>query len=293
MTKSLRPRNFSFTGLFRLTRFPNLLIIALTQYMTTLFLTNASLGLWEKFTHVGLFWLTSSTLMLAAAGYIINDYYDVKIDYINKPDRVIVGRVLKRRIAMIWQLALNFTGIAIGFFLSPWIGLIHCFSAFTLWLYSNQLKRLPFIGNLSIALLTGLSVLVVAVLFHEKNWLIFTYAYFAFGITLAREIIKDMEDLKGDETFGCKTLPIVWGIRKTKQFVFALLTLFIGSIFYFVFKAQNDILNTYFMIMVIPATLFMVYFIQADTKSKFANLSNFCKLFILSGVISMAFFASN
>ncbi|WOK06253.1 geranylgeranylglycerol-phosphate geranylgeranyltransferase [Imperialibacter roseus] len=293
MAKSSRPRNFSFTGLFRLTRFPNLLIIALTQYMTALFLTTSTHGLWAIFTHPGLFWLTSSTLMLAAAGYIINDYYDVKIDYINKPERVIVGRILKRRIAMIWQLGLNLAGILIGFFLSPWIGLIHCFSAFTLWLYSNQLKRLPFVGNFSIALLTGVSVLVVAVLFGEKNWLIFTYAYFAFGITLVREIIKDMEDLKGDETFGCKTLPIVWGIRKTKQFVFLLLIVFVASIFYFVFKAENEVLNTYFMVMIIPAALFILYFLRADTKDKFANLSTFCKLFILSGIISMAFFAAN
>ncbi|MEQ9377713.1 MAG: geranylgeranylglycerol-phosphate geranylgeranyltransferase [Imperialibacter sp.] len=293
MAKSSRPRNFSFTGLFRLTRFPNLLIIALTQYMTALFLTTSTHGLWAIFTHPGLFWLTSSTLMLAAAGYIINDYYDVKIDYINKPERVIVGRILKRRIAMIWQLGLNLVGILIGFFLSPWIGLIHCFSAFTLWLYSNQLKRLPFVGNFSIALLTGVSVLVVAVLFGEKNWLIFTYAYFAFGITLVREIIKDMEDLKGDETFGCKTLPIVWGIRKTKQFVLLLLIVFVASIFYFVFKAKNEVLNTYFMVMIIPAALFILYFLRADTKDKFANLSTFCKLFILSGIISMAFFAAN
>jgi 4-hydroxybenzoate polyprenyltransferase len=102
-----------------------------------------------------------------------------------------------------------------------------------------------------------------------------------------------MEDLKGDETFGCKTLPIVWGIRKTKQFVLLLLIVFVASIFYFVFKAKNEVLNTYFMVMIIPAALFILYFLRADTKDKFANLSTFCKLFILSGIISMAFFAAN
>lgn len=291
MAQRSRARNFSLTGLFRLTRFPNLLIIALTQYMTAIFLAGRGLGLKEKLTHPGMFWLTSSTLMLAAAGYIINDYYDVKIDYINKPDRVIVGKVLKRRIVLIWQLALNLAGIVIGFLLSPWIGLIHCFSAFMLWYYSNRLKRQPFVGNVTIAMLTGLSVLVVAVLFGERNWLIFTYAYFAFGITLVREIIKDMEDLKGDETFGCQTLPIVWGIRKTKQFVFALLLVFSASIFFFVLQSQNAILNTYFLIMIIPALFFIFYFAGADTKKKFANLSTICKAFILSGIVSMAFFA--
>lgn len=286
-----RPRNFSFSGLFRLTRFPNLLIIALTQYMTALFLTGNSLSILAKLAHPGLFWLTSSTLMLAASGYIINDYYDVKIDYINKPERVVVGKILKRRVAMIWQMGLNIAGILIGFLLSPWIGLVHCFSAFMLWFYSNQLKRLPFIGNLIIAILTGLAVIVVAMLFREKNWLIITYAYFAFGITLVREIIKDMEDLKGDDSFGCKTLPIVWGIRKTKQFLFLLLAIFMTSIFYFVMKAGNPILSAYFAFMVVPASFFLFYLAQADTKKKFKNLSTFCKLFILSGIISMAFFA--
>ena len=286
-----RPRNFSFSGLFRLTRFPNLLIIALTQYMTAVFLTGDSLSILAKLTDPDLFLLTSSTLMLAASGYIINDYYDVKIDYINKPQRVIVGKVLKRRVAMIWQMGLNVAGIFIGFILSPWIGLVHCFSAFMLWFYSNQLKRLPFIGNLIIAILTGLAVVVVAILFREKNWLIITYAYFAFGITLVREIIKDMEDLKGDENFGCKTLPIVWGIRKTKQFLFLLLAIFMMSIFYFVMKAGNPILSTYFVFMAVPAGFFLLYLAQADTKKKFKNLSTFCKLFILSGIISMAFFA--
>lgn len=292
MAQPSKPKNFSVTGIFRLIRFPNLLIIALTQYMTALFLTGHSDNVIGMLTHTKLFLLTSSTLMLAAAGYIINDYYDVKIDYINKPDRVIVGKVLKRRIVLIWQLALNLAGILIGFLLSPYIGLLHCFAAFMLWFYSNQLKRLPFVGNLTIALLTGLSVLVVALLFGEKNWLIFTYAYFAFGITLVREIIKDMEDLKGDETFGCKTLPIIWGIRKTKQFVFVILGLFMGSIFFFVIEAQNHTLSTYFMLMGIPALLFAIYLIGADTTKKFSRLSTFCKYFILSGVISMAFFAA-
>ncbi len=291
MAKASRPRNFSFSGLFRLTRFPNLLIIALTQYMTALFLTSNSRAVADKLLNPGLFWLTSSTLMLAAAGYIINDYYDVKIDYINKPERVIVGKVLKRRVVLIWQMVLNLVGIAIGFLLSPWIGLIHCFSAFILWFYSNQLKRMPFIGNLLIAVLTGLAVIVVAVLFNENNWLIYTYAYFAFGITLVREIIKDMEDLKGDENFGCKTLPIIWGIRKTKQFLFLVLSVFMASIFFFVVKANNSVLSTYFVFMSVPAAFFMFYLAEADTRKKFSNLSTFCKLFILSGIISMAFFA--
>src|SRR5690606_34862812 len=104
---------------------------------------------------INLLLLVLSTLLIAAAGYIINDYYDVKIDYINKPKRVVVGRILKRRGVMVAHTILNFMGILIGFYLSIWVGIISVGSAFMLWWYSNQLKRLPFIGNFFIAVLTG------------------------------------------------------------------------------------------------------------------------------------------
>ena len=154
---------------------------------------------------------------MAAAGYIINDYYDVKIDYINKPERVIVGTVLKRRVVLFWHTFLNFSAIIIGSFLDWKIGAIHFASAFMLWLYSNQLKRLPLIGNFIVALLTGLSISIITLYFGQNPILVHTYALFAFSISLIREIVKDMEDWKGDADFGCKTLPIILGVRKTSK----------------------------------------------------------------------------
>lgn len=287
---TLKPVNFSVQGFLRLTRFQNLLIIGLTQYMTAIFLVGPDELWWEYITSIKLFLLSSSTILIAAAGYIINDYYDVKIDYINKPDRVIVGRVLKRRVVMVAHTVFNLAGIGIGFFLMPTLGLVNFLSAVWLWLYSNQLKRLPFIGNLSIAFLTGLSICVVAIYYQENELLIFTYALFAFAITLVREIIKDMEDLKGDATFGCKTLPIIWGIRRTKLLQYVLLAVFIGLLIIMAAEVDKPVLKNFFLFLILPVAYFIFRLVRADTSKEYSFLSLFCKLIMLAGVVSMVFF---
>ncbi len=234
--------------------------------------------------------LTSSTIIIAAAGYIINDYYDVKIDYVNKPEKVIVGRHIKRRIVLFSHFALNMAGITLGFWLSWKIAAINFVAAFLLWVYSNQLKRLPFIGNLLISLLTGASLMVLAVYFERNFYLILNYAVFAFSITIIREIIKDMEDMTGDELYGSKTLPIIWGVARTKVFLFILIFFFIILLFYLSHILGNTILNTFFVILLIPISYFNFLLYKADTKKKFNELSNYCKLFMLAGIFSMTFF---
>lgn len=285
-----KPVNFSLKGFLRLTRFQNLLIIGLTQYMTAIFLIGPQEQWWEYLTSIRLFLLASSTILIAAAGYIINDYYDVKIDYINKPDRVIVGRVLKRRVVMVAHTVFNVLGIGIGFFLMPKLGVINFLSAFGLWLYSNQLKRLPFIGNLSIAFLTGLSICVVAIYFQENELLVYTYALFAFALTLVREIIKDMEDLKGDASFGCKTLPIIWGIHRTKILQYILLAIFIFLLIIMAAEVDKMVLKNFFLLLIIPVAYFIVRLARADSSKEFSFLSLYCKLIMLAGVVSMMFF---
>lgn len=287
---ALKPANFNFEGFLRLTRIQNLLIIGLTQYMTAIFLVGPSSAWWQYLSSPKLFLLSTSTILIAAAGYIINDYYDVKIDYINKPERVIVGRVIKRRVVMIAHTVFNFMGIAIGFYLMPQLGLVNFLAAFWLWLYSNQLKRLPFIGNLSVAFLTGLSICVVAIYYRENELLVYTYALFAFAITLVREIIKDMEDVKGDAAFGCKTLPIILGIRNTKVLLYMIIALFVSLLVYMAAEVDKLVLKNFFILLILPVAYLVVRLVRADRRREYAFLSLYCKLIMLAGVISMMFF---
>ena len=167
------------------------------------------------------------------------------------------------------------------------IAAINIVAAIWLWGYSNQLKRMPLVGNLSVALLSGLSIAIIEFHYHSGNNLVYIYTVFAFFISLIREILKDIEDLKGDQTFGCKTLPVVWGIRNTKYLLFALIFLFVICLLQIMKGIQSQNIYLYFMVMLLPAILFIYNLWVADTKKQFHQLSSFLKLFMLSGILSM------
>ena len=267
-----------------LTRFWNLLIIGVAQYCTAVFLFSP-----DKVFDTRLFLLTVSTVLIAAGGYVINDYYDVKIDLINKPERVVIGKSITRRYALLIHTLLSLTGVGIGFLLSWKIGLVNAGCAFLLWLYSNALKRLSFIGNFTVALLTGLSIFIVNVLYPPWSVLTCIYALFAFFITLVREIIKDLEDLKGDDTFGCRTLPIVYGIRKTKMVNYFLLILFSMVVISLNQLVTPLPMEFFAWSLFLPMAAFSGWLVRADTRRDFYQLSQFCKVIMLVGILSMAF----
>ncbi len=262
-------------------------MIAISQYLGAIFLVGPSSNYPEYLKDPKLFFICIGTMCIAAAGYIINDYYDVKIDYINKPQRVVVGKLLKRRSAMFIHVGLNITGIIAGVLVSLKLLLVNLLAALWLWAYSNQLKRMPLIGNLSVALLSGLAIGVVEIHYQSGNNLILVYAIFAFFISLVREIVKDIEDLKGDETFGCKTLPVVWGIRSTKSLIYGLIFLFALFLIRILDGINSHNIYLYFVVMLIPAVLFIYKLWIADTRKQFHQLSTFLKLFMLSGILSM------
>lgn len=273
---------FTFSALLKITRFWNLVIIGFAQFFAAYFLVGYYTVLdWR------LYALSLSTIFVAAGGYIINDYYDVKIDLINKPGRVVVGKSIRRRYALLFHTVLSAVGVALGVWLDWKIGLINFLSGFLLWWYSNFLKRQPFVGNMAVAALTGLSIYVVAVLFDPFNKLIIGYAFFSCFITLLREIIKDMEDLKGDNTFGCKTLPIVFGIRKSKMFMYGLAVLNVAFIVWFNYSyiGLSHWIPVAFILL--PVLLMMVALSVADTVKDFYRLSQYCKIVLLLGVLSM------
>jgi 4-hydroxybenzoate polyprenyltransferase len=268
----------------RLTRVWNLIIIALAQYLTAAFLIDFITVVDPR-----LFVLSASTVMIAAGGYIINDYYDIKIDLINKPQRVVIGKSITRRYAILFHTLLSVAGILLGLLLSWKIAAVNFASASILWWYSNNLKRQPFIGNFVVALLTGVAIWLVDSLYKTGHMLIITYASFAFFMTLIREIIKDMEDLKGDQTFGCQTLPIVWGMRKTKYFIYFILVIFLATVALLNYYYENLPLHYFILFLFVPLCWFLVRLISADTKKDFTWLSGFCKIVLILGIFSMAF----
>ena len=227
-------------------------------------------------------------MAVAAAGYIINDYYDVKIDYINEPDRVVIGKNITRRFAILFHVLLSLLGILIGAYLSWSVTALNVVSVFLLWLYSNSLKRLPFVGNLTVALLTGAAVYSVDILYRSGNALIGVYAVFAMFITLVREIIKDIEDLKGDNTFGCRPAnrmgypPHETCLVPDRNCVFSCRGFIELSI-----PRTSLPISTYLSLRAAAHPVWKL--IRADTKLDFMYLSTLCKVIMLMGIASMAF----
>lgn len=273
----------------RLVRIVNLLIMALTQYLTAIFLVGPKHDWLRIVKNPELFLLVFSSCMIAGAGYIINDYYDVKIDAINKPSKVVIDRIIRRREAILLHFIFTFFGILTSLVVSYKIGLVTLCAAVVLWYYSNDMKRRMLTGNLAVAALTGLAVMIVALFYHKNYYLVFVFSMFSILASIIREIIKDMEDMKGDQSFGCNTLPIVLGVRKAKIVVYTIavsLVLFTYTASYFSEFAIFDFLS---YLMTIIMSLFCLKLYSADTKKAFSLLSLYCKLIMLIGILSMVF----
>lgn len=254
--------------------------------------------------------LTISTVLIAAAGYVINDYFDVKIDQVNKPSTLVVDRDMSRRWAIFFHWFMTTTGIVIGAYVAFTLGrlhlvTIHIAASLVLWFYSTSLKCTPLIGNVAVSLLTGLVVVIVAIF---EIWfinrpaaiaqparvvalLVLTYASFAFLISMVREIVKDMEDQQGDAVYHCDTLPNVAGIRMARYAALlfaAFLTLFVLGIVVLEAVAGNFLLFAYGTVAVTFPLLFIIWKLtRADTKKAFARLSQWVKLVMLAGILSM------
>lgn len=288
MSPLVKEQTISIRGLFRISRPINLALVGFSQLMTAFCLVkNTSDGVPVKEDY-RLYLLITATLLITAAGYMINDYYDVKIDYVNRPNEVIVGKGIKRRVVIVLHTTFNLVGISLGVLVAPRIGLVNFAAAFLLWLYSNRLKREPFIGNLTVAFLTGLSIYLIAFYYQKNELLVLTYAIFAFFLNLIREIIKDIEDRNGDRKHGCRTLPIVIGFRKTKQVIFLIALLFVNSILYITLRLNKTELFIYIAVLGIAFLWFLWKIYQADRREHFTQLSAWAKVLMLVGTLSMA-----
>lgn len=262
--------------------------MAFTQYMVRIFLVFDHPFYWKTDLHFHL--LVFTTVLIAAAGYIINDYFDIKIDRINKPHRVWIGKIISRRNALLTHQVFSGAGIILAFPIGWKAVLINMLSVGLLWLYASGFKKKPFIGNLVVALLTALVIAEIALIYDPDNRLIYMYAVFAFFINLIREIIKDMEDIQGDEHHGAKTLPILYGIHKTKQLLYLLMAAFLVSMFFFMYKVEDIKIRLFSGILLTLWAILLAFIFRADRKAHFSRLSDLCKWIILAGLVSVILF---
>ncbi len=302
-----------FTAFLKLVRWPNLLFIALTQILFVYCIVQPLFAVAGKLPVVygkTFFLLCLSSVLVAAAGYIINDYFDLNIDLVNKPDRLIVEKIIPRRWTIILHLLLSVSGIVIGFYLDfttsiSFLGFANTVCVLLLFVYSIALKKKLLWGNILISLLTAWVVLVITgcelisvrhaagINIAKISRYTFLYGGFAFIISLIREVIKDMEDIEGDRKYGCTTMPIVWGINASKIFVAVWLVVLISLLVilqFYVFAFQWWISAVYCIVFII-APLLNIFrdLFKAKVSKDFHLLSTKIKLVMFTGIISIIF----
>jgi 4-hydroxybenzoate polyprenyltransferase len=302
----------------RLVRWPNLVFIILTQLLFYYCVYVPMLKVQSNNQlNLPFFLLIIASVFIAAAGYIINDYFDVQIDLINKPNRIIIGKFIKRRWAIVWHLVLSGIAILLSLYVSyrtsEWlIVIVNLVCVTALWVYSTTFKRKLLSGNLMIAALTSWVILVVYIfvganLLSIQGWVInthafnvqrlfkftFLYAGFAFVTTLIREVVKDLEDMDGDRKYDCNTMPIAWGVPASKVFVgvwLVVATTALAIVVLYAWQSGWWAAALYFLILVIAPLLLMLKKLYSATEPKdYHALSNIIKFVMLAGIISMLF----
>ena len=292
----------------KLIRFHNLVAMALIQYLLRYSLLIPTYGKTNVLGDLQFALLVFSILLIAAGGYVINDYFDTQVDAENQNEDVIVGRSIKRRVALKLHLFLTSTGVFLGFYIAYKVnylilGGIMAIGAYMLWDYSLRLKRLLFVGNFIVAKLSAIFVLSVSAFeilpkYHIETSrhtliIICIYATFAFICSLMHEIIKDLKTVEGDKKFKIRTLPTVWGLNKTKEFVkwLSVLTAFMVIIVaIYEFKTQVPALAYALILLISPLFLLNVWIYKAQKVSDYERISKLNKFIIFAGIISLYFF---
>lgn len=290
-----------------LIRWKNLLMIALIQCLIKYALFEP-FGVSMALNTFSFTLLVIATICIAAAGNIINDIYDIETDFINKPNKIIVGKHISEKTAYNLFIILNVIGVGVGFYLSHLVGKSPFFALFViisalLYIYATYLKRTLLIGNIVISVLVALSVIIVGIfdllpaitVQNQATQLLFfkillDYAYFAFIINLIREIAKDIEDIDGDYKAGMNTLPIAIGRERANNVLFVLsLIPLLATIIYTVNSLyKNQISVIYFLIFIIAPLLYLsIKIFNAKNKSDYRHISNILKLVMLFGMLSM------
>ena len=310
----------SVFGFFRLIRYPNLIFIALTQTLfyfiiqKPAFILSAK-GLSPRLGNEDFFLLLISSVLIAAGGYIINDYFDMDIDNVNKPHKKVIGKTISRRWAMLLHMLLSVLGLFLTALVAIHINnvlllVLNFISVVLLLFYATTFKKKLLIGNIIISLLTAwvIGVLFIAELsffdlkemlqnndvIHRLYLYTLVYAGFAFVVSLVREVIKDAEDIIGDKKYGCTTMPIVWGINASKIYAATWLVVLIGLLIAICFYALINNWNWLVPISCLVLFFHLIFILykirKAVNTSDFANISNQIKLLMLLGILSILLF---
>ena len=274
-------------SIFSLVRGYNIGLVVLAQYLTSIFILAHETPMIEVLFDTSLLVLVISTVGAIASGYIINNFYDLEKDLINRPQKSFLDHLISQKTKLSLYFVINILVLLFSSLVSLRAGLFFAGYMFFIWLYSHKIKKQPVLGNLTSALLSITPFFAILLYFKNYNLLIFVFGFYLFLILAIRELAKDLENIKGDLTLNYKTVPVVYGEKATKLMMSILITLnclvSVLLVFYFELRLMYSFFigSTVYLILL----LFMIW--NAQRHQDYNRIHNFLKLLILAGVFSI------
>jgi 4-hydroxybenzoate polyprenyltransferase len=288
-TSKAKRITFKFFSLFSAVRGYNILVLICAQYLAAIFIFSPTKSLKEVLFDLHLLFVILATVFVIAGGYIINNFYDVKVDKINRPLKAGLDNYIKQSTKLRLYFLLNFIGFCFGILISTRAAFFFAVYIFSIWFYSHKLKKYPFIGVLSATVLTILPFFAIFVYFRNFSKIIFVYAVFLFLVIMVRELIKDLQNIKGAIVNNYSTFPVAYGEKKTKQLSILLLILTSIPIVILFRDPALSYMRYYFYFALVILVFVGFYLWKSKSRNHYVILHNILKLLLLIGVLCLIF----
>jgi 4-hydroxybenzoate polyprenyltransferase len=273
--------------MFSVVRGYNILIIVIAQYLASIYILAHNKSLRQVIFDWNLLMLVMASAATIAGGYIINNFYDSEKDLINRPQKSMLDRLVSQNTKLSFYFVLNFLAAILASAVSFRAVVFFSLYIFAIWFYSHKLKKLPFIGNLTSAILTIAPFFAIFVYYKNFEHVIFVHAIFLFLIISMRELTKDLENIKGDLTQNYHTIPVVYGEKVSKIMLTILCLLALVPAMLLIFKFQVGKMNYFFYLSIILLLVFQISLWRSNTKTQYLVLHNILKFIIVAGVASI------
>lgn len=274
-------------SLFSVVRGYNIPIIVLAQYLSAIFILAPEKRALAVLLDFNLFIIVLASSLTIASGYIINSFYDSKKDLINRPNKSMLDRLVRQSTKLYVYFGLNFIVAFLSFFVSWRAVLFFSVYIFLIWFYSHKVKKYPIIGNLMAAFMAVLPFFAILLYYKNLYEVIFSHAIFLYLLLLIREMIKDLENIKGDLANDYQTIPILYGENTSKKVITALTIFTILPVYVLIDIYDVGYMDIYFYVCMIILIFFLIYLWKSDSKPQFLLLHNVLKLLIVTGVFSI------
>jgi len=284
---------FKLFSLFSIVRGYNILIIIIAQYLTSIYILAPQLSIKEILFDFNLFMIVLASATAIASGYIINNFYDSEKDLINRPNKSILDRLVGRRTKLNFYFILNFLSLVSALFVSYKAALFFFLFIFGIWFYSHKLKKYPFIGNLVAATLAVIPLFAVFVYYKNFDLVIFVHATFLFIIISMRELVKDLENLKGDLLQNYRTIPVIYGSLVSKKILTFLSILALLPTYLLIAKFDIGAMDYFFLGSIIALLIFVVFLWKSNKKLHYLILHNILKFIVVIGVFCIFLINAN